>query len=305
MPRKIIDAEKLLKGVVDDKTLSGYTRSWKAYFKYADTLKKAMMGSTLYGWRQELIDSGKAAGTVNRSLSAIKTIARELYAHREIEREQYWDIQEVKPLPATALKERRRPNNRVRIEPEQMRAIVAAPPVSAENFLALRDRALMMTLATTGARISEVLAMKVNDIKELPGDKFVVTNIISKRHAETRSVPISAEAVSTIKDWLAFRPINSPYIFTGTTICMDTGGILYSDQPLHPSTALRRIKEYGALNNLPHIKSHDFRRFVGTQLVLKVNVVAAQKVLGHKSVATTIDNYVLEDFQPGTTDNLF
>lgn len=305
MARKIIDVNRLLKGVVAENTLLTYATAWREYYKFSGSLRRAMKGETLTEWRQHMVtESNFSAATINIRLSAIKTIARELYAHGKIKQEQHWAIKEVTKLPAAALKERRRPNNRVRIEPEQMRTICTSPPVSAENDIALRDRALMMTLATTGTRISEALAIKVHDIRPLSGGNYVVTGIFGKRDADPRSVPLSPEAYEAIQDWLAFRPINSPYVFTGNTYCLETGGILFSDKPMNRHTALNRVKIYGAQIGMPEIKCHDFRRFVGTQLA-KDNIRTAQKVLGHANISTTVQHYVLDDFVPGSTNSLF
>lgn len=305
MAYKTVDVEKMLTGMIAPNTIISYVHAWKLYIKFAVSFAKAMNATTLTQWRQHMINvDGYAAGTINVRLLAIKTVARELYAHGEIDRETYWDMKEVRQLSDSALKERRRPNGRIRIEPEQMRAICTAPAVSEDNALALRDRALMMTLATTGARISEVVSMKVRDIVELPGNKFMVCNVLGKHQGEPRTVPLSPEAHSAIRDWLAFRPVASPYIFTSISYSQEDGGILYNGDPLNRNTASSRVQDYGKQVGLPHIKPHDFRRFVGTQLTKK-DLRTAQRVLGHKSVSTTAEYYVIDEVQAGTTDSLF
>lgn len=303
--QKSIDADGLLRGLVAPNTLISYLHWWAKYLEFAGGEERAMQGATLIEWRQHMIATDRySASSINTSLAAIKSIARELYSRHEISREVYWDIVEVKKLPARALMHRRRPNSRVRIEPEQMRAICKAPEVSEENVVALRDRALMMFLATSGCRISEAVACKVKDIVALGNNQFVVTNIMGKRQSEARNAPLSAEAHSAILDWLAFRPISSPYIFTSTTYSRETDGILFTSEPLRASAATRRIKVYGAKVGVHNVKAHDFRRFVGTQLAKK-DIRVAQKVLGHASIAVTAAHYVLDDIQPGVTEGLF
>jgi integrase len=61
---------------------------------------------------------------------------------------------------------------------------------------------------------------------------------------------------------------------------------------------------YGEQAGIPHIKPHDFRRFVGTQLAKK-DLRTAQKVLGHKNITTTARYYVMDDVEAGSTDGLF
>ena len=53
------------------------------------------------------------------------------------------------------------------------------------------------------------------------------------------------------------------------------------------------------------IKPHDFRRFVGTRVAKKRGPKQAQLQLGHKHIATTLDNYVLEEPESGVTNDLF
>ncbi len=55
---------------------------------------------------------------------------------------------------------------------------------------------------------------------------------------------------------------------------------------------------------LRHIKPHAFRRCAGTQLA-KSDIRKAQKALGHKRIDTTARHYVLDELEPGLTDDLY
>ena len=69
--------------------------------------------------------------------------------------------------------------------------------------------------------------------------------------------------------------------------------------------AWKMVKAHAAAAGVENIKPHDFRRFVGTQLVERAGVATAQAVLGHKNAATTLDNYVLADVRANVTEALF
>lgn len=300
-----IDIKELLQGLVSANTIYNYGLAWRKYLTFAKCLDTALSAQTLAQWRAHLInEDGYSVNTINQFLHGVRTIVKQLYLTGKAERNIYHDMLEVSLLPANALMERRRPNNRTKIEPEQMRKLVKLPPVSAENDLALRDRALLMTLATTGCRISEVINIKFRDIKST-GASYVVTNILGKGQSQTRTAPLSSEAYEAICDWIAFRPINSPYVFTGVTYADDTGGILYHGEPLKRNTAGYRVKMYGAQIGLPDIKPHDFRRFVGTQIIRKAGIRSAQKVLGHANINTTAKYYDLEELESGISEGLF
>ncbi len=55
-----------------------------------------------------------------------------------------------------------------------------------------------------------------------------------------------------------------------------------------------RFRTLAGQVELSHIKPHDFRRFVGTQLA-KHDIRKAQKALGHKRIDTTARHYVLDE----------
>lgn len=54
---------------------------------------------------------------------------------------------------------------------------------------------------------------------------------------------------------------------------------------------------------LQHVKPHDFRRYVGTQLA-ESDIRLAQKQLRHKRIETTAQHYVLDDVKLGHMDSL-
>jgi len=55
---------------------------------------------------------------------------------------------------------------------------------------------------------------------------------------------------------------------------------------------------------LAHVKPHDFRRFVCTELARR-DIRLAQKALGHKRIETTARHYVLDELVGGLTDGLY
>lgn len=300
---KKLDVTALLAGVYAERSVISYEVGWRKYMEYC-TNRDPFCTTTFVEWRQQLIADGYAAASINAFMTAVLSIAKELYARRDITRNEYFDLKEVRKLPARALKERRRPFARTRITPDEMRKICDAPVTLVDgNPLALRDRAMMLTLATSGLRITECCHVKFNDIRKLGHDSYVIENVAAKYHDQPRTVPLSPEAYEAILDWIEFRPIQSPYVFTGVGYTK-IGEVLYHDKPLNSHTAQSRIRKYGIEVGIPHVKPHDFRRFVGTQLAKK-SIRQAQKVLGHKSPATTSEHYILDDVEVGITDGLF
>lgn len=174
-----------------------------------------------------------------------------------------------------ALKSRLKQHGRTRISPEDMRTLCQ---VSDANTLAgKRDQALLATLVTSGPRASALVNLTSEQIQRR-----------------------SLEAYHLIQVWLEARPVPSPYIFTS----FSTRAAIPSTNPISEVTVWNIVRKYAAQCGLEHIKPHDFRRFVGTQLASK-DIRKAQLALGHKSIEVTARHYVLDELEIGLTDNLY
>jgi integrase len=73
---------------------------------------------------------------------------------------------------------------------------------------------------------------------------------------------------------------------------------------MHLSAAWRAVQRAAQRVGLAHVKPHDFRRFVGTELARR-DIRLAQKALGHKRIETTARHYVLDELAGGLTDGLY
>ena len=73
---------------------------------------------------------------------------------------------------------------------------------------------------------------------------------------------------------------------------------------MSPAAVWQAVQQYATAVDLRHVKPHDFRRFVGTELARK-NIRQAQKALGHTRIETTAKHYVLDELEVGLTDGLY
>lgn len=298
-----VDIVALLLGLKADSTITSYSAHWHAYLQFAGIGGAYDDADTLVAWRQHLIKETQESPTyINLRLSAVKSIFKELANRKIVKREVAWAMRDVEPIKRNALMKRRRSDFRVRIEPEQMRSMIELPPIELGNPQGARDRALLLVFATSGMRISEVIAVKVSDLRA--SDSFyMVQNVVGKGQGDARIAPLSREAYLAIQDWLHVRPVHSDWLFTsmGWT---STGDLLYSEEHISRYSAYGIVKRIAREAGLPSIKPHDFRRFVGTQLA-KTDIRKAQKALGHRQINTTATHYVLDDVPLGSTEGLF
>lgn len=294
-----LNVRNLLAGMMAENTVLMYDNAWRKYTAFAGS--QEIEASTLAEWRQMLVAQGQhSASSINNYLKGIKAIAKQLYVLKRLDKNTYYDLRDVEYLPKNALLERRRPNNKIHIAPEQMRRLCSAKTSDPRD---LRDRAFMLTLATTGCRISEALQIKVGDIHR-GANGCMVSGVLGKWQEEARTAPLSTEAHDAICDWLDARTCTSEYIFTATTFDAHSGDLICLNKPMKRQAMLGRIKMHAEALGIQHVKAHDFRRFVATQVIKRAGIRTAQKVLGHASISTTAA-YDTEHFEANITEEMF
>jgi site-specific recombinase XerD len=103
-------------------------------------------------------DRGNVAATRNARLSAIQSFFRHLLRNDPTRAEQY---HRVLALPL----KKARPPLACYLEPEEVRVLLGKP--DGTTATGLRDHALLLVLYNTGARVSEALAMRGQDLELL------------------------------------------------------------------------------------------------------------------------------------------
>ena len=283
-----------------------YARDFLAYFGFAGSPAAALDAATLARWRSYLAKStALSPNTINRQIAAVKRLIAEAAAQGYCTHETAAQFREVRGVKVAALKERQRATARTRITPEQMAAICNAPDPS--TLAGKMHRALLATLAGTGLRISEAVSLTPAQIEfgtDEEGRSGWLVWVMGKNEIKPSKRAMSAEAHRLIAAWLGARAaagVHSEYIFTGFT---GRGSRGPRTTAIRPASAWEMVRRYAKRAGLEHIKPHDFRRFVGTELAKK-DLRLAQKQLGHKRISTTADNYVLDDIRLGQTDDLY
>ncbi len=308
--------QSILSHHLDASSLRIYCRDFYAYLEFAGTVEQACYPTKFAQWINHLAREkkpgaarGYSAATINRMAAAIRKMMKEASHQGYVHPLTAKAFQEVEGARMQGLKENQRPHNRVEIKADAMREMVDL--AEGDHLLALRNRALLLTLASTGLRVDTFRQLKLDQIVRRDSDWAF--HIRSKNEVKYRDVPMSDEAYQAIQAWVAVRPKPSAYIFTHFDGGKSEGEhTRLSDQPLSAVSVWRIVKQYGTQVGLVDaetqeatIKPHDFRRFVGTRVAKKRGPKQAQLQLGHKRIATTLDNYVLEEPEAGVTNDLF
>ncbi|WP_368496628.1 site-specific tyrosine recombinase XerD [Herbiconiux sp. A18JL235] len=160
---------------------------------------------------------------------------------------------------------------------EQMERLLGA--TAADDLVSLRDRALLELLYASGARISELVGLNVDDVHD--GDMVRVTGKGSKQ----RIVPVGSYARAALDTYLvrvrpelSRRGTSTPALFLGIR-----------GQRLSRQGAWLVIQAAAERAGLEvHISPHTFRHSFATHLLQGgADVRVVQDLLGHSSVATT------------------
>jgi integrase/recombinase XerD len=247
----------------------------------------------------EMVEKQLSPNTINRMLAAVRHMMMEAEEKKLIPPGTFEQFNRVRGVSVKGLKDRLKPNARVRITPQEMRLLTEQPDAS--RLLGLRDLALLHTFGN-GPRISEICDITRNRLR--PRGRGYVVEVRGKNKTEYRDVPLTREAYAAIQAWLAACPVDSPYIFTRFDGRGEDAHTRLSAEPLTRQGAWKIIKGYTVKIGLLDAKPHDLRRMVGTELARK-NPRIGQLVLGHASIETFYKHYVLDEIPEDATEGLY
>jgi integrase/recombinase XerC len=148
------------------------------------------------------------------------------------------------------------------------------------NLLGARDRAMLETLYSTGVRVSELVALNINDV-DLVGESLRVRG----KGRKERISPIGPTAVQAIKRYLEMRaadPRNPT--FDAEPLFVNKHG-----KRLSTRSVRRKLDKYLLMCGLdPTISPHTLRHTFATHMLNNgADLRSVQELLGHQSISTT------------------
>lgn len=146
------------------------------------------------------------------------------------------------------------------------------------SFLDFRYRTLNKFLGLTGCRCMEALNLKIKNVDFYAGRAV----LIETKNNENRSVYFTEPLISDLKTLVGDRK-GDELVFINSK----NTKINVTD---YSADLKRRAKAAGIIKKIhPHIFRHSF----ATQLLIEgVDVSIVSKILGHKDIRTTVDNYL-------------
>jgi len=166
---------------------------------------------------------------------------------------------------------------------DQVQALLESPDTSTP--IGLRDAALLELLYGTGARVSELVTLDVDDVSHLGDDPHAGLRLFGKGRKE-RLVPVGSYARAALDAWLVRgRPAMLERARAGgPALFVNTRGSRLSRQSAW--AVLREHAEHAGITT--EVGPHTLRHSFATHLLDGgADVRVVQELLGHASVATT------------------
>jgi integrase/recombinase XerD len=153
--------------------------------------------------------------------------------------------------------------------------------------ITLRDQAMLELLYSSGARVSELIGINVNDLSTVTSaDGEITTLKLRGKGSKERIVPLGSYAAKAIDNYcvrvrpglLAKNPKNNPALF------LNSRGSRISRQ-----SAWQMVLDAAAAAGITeHVSPHVFRHSYATHLLDGgADIRVVQELLGHASVTTT------------------
>lgn len=213
-----------------------------------------------------LISENKSSRTIKRHLSSIRSFANYCIKHQLISKNPLSSIrgpriEKILPTPITY---------------EQIEALMSIPDLS--KYTGLRDRCLLELFYSSGLRISEVVAININDIDYR-------SNLIHVRGKgkKERMVPVTPHAMQWLHKYL--NHIERPNIQQHPIpLFLNRFGKRISTRSID-----RNFQHYLRLSGLSgSITPHTIRHTIATHwLENGMDLKTIQAILGHNSLETT------------------
>lgn len=268
----MLDAERAAKN-----TVSSYRRDLKDFHGYL------MSGRTALDDAGDIIDSSKITSdhirnylaAMIKSAASRATIQRRLFAIKAFFR--WREVMTGQPNPARGMRSPKVEKRLPQVVAEDAVAGLIEDDATPNGPAALRDRAIMEVLYSSGLRVSELIGLCWRDIDSDLGMMMVRAGKGNK----DRLIPIGEPALDALRRWRSAMPVAwSP---DGPVITNLRGGRLTA-RSVQKMVARRLIAAGLETPLTPHGLRHCFATHL---LNAGADLRSIQDMLGHSSLATT------------------
>ena len=249
-------------------TLLAYSTDLEKLAAFAQQSGKDLLSlerDDLIRFIQHLHEQGLEARSIARALVTVRSFFKYLVLDGHLKRDPSTNLESPKSwqsLPKFLIA-------------EEVERLLDAPDTSSDA--GIRDKAMLEVLYATGLRVSELVAIKLDDLNLDLG--FLTT--LGKGSKE-RTVPLGQSAIGWVRRYLAVRARwlqekTTPLLFLNKT-----------NSPVSRQAFWKLIGVYGNRAKIGHITPHLLRHSFATHLLENgADLRSVQLMLGHADISTT------------------
>lgn len=243
-------------------------KAFEAFCKESDPMLtwETIESDVVRNWMVSMMDAGRAAATVNRRLSSLRTFYKYLLKRNWIKTDPLCGVRgpkKQKPLP-------------VFLRENEMNRLLDGGCFG-DDFFGKRDKLIVNVFYATGIRLSELTGL---DNKDVDLDEGVL-KVTGKRNKQ-RLVPFGEELRLSFRDYLKEKAASG---------IMDDGAMFVDKNGMRLKNAKVRnlVRSYlGMVSTLkkrtPHVLRHTFAT---SMLNHHADLESLRELLGHESISTT------------------
>ena len=260
-------------------TLEAYTRDMEQFIQYLDNNnisdltkvnKTIIITYLLY-----LQKTGKASSTISRNLASIRCFYQYLLNNDLIKEDPTLNLRSPKPekkIPSILTK-------------EEVNHLLSQP--NTDNFKGVRDKAMLELLYATGIRVSEIVALDLDNL-----DLNLGYLCLKNSEDNERVVPLGSVALKYLLDYInnyrqqVLKDENQKAVFLN-----------FSGGRLTRQGFWKIIRKYAKESKIDkNITPHTLRHSFAVHLLQNgADIKTVQKMLGHSDISTTQMYYFATD----------
>lgn len=217
-------------------------------------------------WMGSMMDRGNTARSVNRRLSALRSLFRFALSHGLVDKDPAHLItgpKADKPLPYFL---REKDMDRL-LEPQMW----------TDSYIDVLARTIIIVFYETGVRLSELTGLDDDDVN------FVNSNIkVTGKRNKQRIIPFGKELADALHDYMDRRDREITRLTDG--LFLDKKGKRISNEKVRQLVEVNLAKVTTMKKRSPHVLRHTFAT---AMLNHNAELESVSKLLGHASIATT------------------
>ena len=243
-------------------------KAFESYFKGLDDRLswESIDSDIIRDWMESMMDKGNTATSINRRLSALRSLYRFALSHHLVEKDPVHKLngpKKEKPLPYF-LKER---------EMNQLLDQVAW----SDSYKDVYARTIILTFYETGMRLSELTGLKEKDV-----DFHEMQMKVTGKRNKQRIIPFGEELKSTLLSYINVRDKN--IVRLSDEVFLDEKGNKMKDAHVRYVVKKWLPKVCTLKKHSPHVLRHSFAT---SMLNNRAGLESVKQLLGHKSLETT------------------